>query len=357
MGHPSAAVFLRRPDWAAGVPRSAWVVVLLLAGLVGCSRERSEARPTPASGALDGERPDVVVLVSPGLKEPAWLGGELAPGGIRFDAAYVRFGSPERNLEDLLSLGGQQAATEWESVWQAAGYATGRGDGTDREALLNAPGPGLYVQLLTEPGREPLQAALAGRQTGDGRVWAVCALAGDPSSEPLSEALHRIPLAVWLPGEAEPGEVRTPVVSLADLGVSVARSVRRGWEAGCVAHSRARRTVSRVYAHQTPDRVARLRARKTMAKRALRSARWRLVRRPGEADRLSYVESDPQSTRDDSAIAGAQAQMAGLGGICSGGFVMIWFAPSGGVLKWNCVIPVVTHPLRVLRTRANCVTT
>ncbi|MEZ5975788.1 MAG: hypothetical protein R3E96_13400 [Planctomycetota bacterium] len=213
------------------------------------------------------------MLVSPGLKEPAWLGGELAPGGIRFDAAYVRFGSPERNLEDLLSLGGQQAATEWESVWQAAGYATGRGDGTDREALLNAPGPGLYVQLLTEPGREPLQAALAGRQTGDGRVWAVCALAGDPSSEPLSEALHRIPLAVWLPGEAEPGEVRTPVVSLADLGVSLL-DLCGGWEAG------------RVGAFGTADSFARMLTKRPIVWRGyvlandgegggwVRSARW-----------------------------------------------------------------------------------
>ncbi|HRV83037.1 MAG TPA: hypothetical protein P5218_16515, partial [Planctomycetota bacterium] len=327
---------LPAPAWAAVLGSwgtGSWLLALWACGcLLACSKGPLDSRPPSKAGALPtvaaGDRPDVLMLVSPGLDRSGWNDPlVLAPGtqvaawmaqGVACESAYVRFVDPERNQADLGGLGYLGNNSEWARQWRQGGYRYQEGSALEREAFFaaDANAPGVFVEQLTDSGwaalEAELQALAQAPQPKRPRIRALTAWIGDASQPELCEARLQVPLLFVLPDGLGAGETRPQVVALPDVGATLL-DLCGLWPEGTQEDPLGAASFARILLQEPLAWRGYVLAKGTTGGGWIRSARWRLLRTQNGSDLLSLVAEDPNNTRDDSGSPAAAAQMRGMG--------------------------------------------
>lgn len=314
------------------------LLVLLVAALVlsisSCGGEDQEFKPVAKTGALEGSAPDVVLFV---LRSSTLLEGARQPRpaslgpldkGVAFSSAYLRSPDELTAMADLHWLG-KALTKEDKSKYltesplmvgmQQGGYATSIHGGVEsfvEYMAEDSAGPRFaIVNTWSEEDWAASEKAVRSREQSTGQailsVWT--ALTAFEAPEALTEKQLSIPLVFSMPGTLPEGQTHTQVVSLADVGPTILDLCGLIPE-GTRFHEHAGASFARILQKKPLAWRGFVLAKTPEGAGWIRSTRWRLVRDAAGQQTLSYVEKNPLSISDDSALTGAPAQLKGLGG-------------------------------------------
>ncbi|MFT7678779.1 MAG: hypothetical protein ACI8QC_002776 [Planctomycetota bacterium] len=296
--------------------RRLWICLCLL---VSCGQDIPGAPPERA-GALEGDRPSVLLLIveqaqASDLDRQGLLDGNtLVSLGTRMGGAYGRFDQAAATRTDLLgsvNLPGLDAGGDLAAHFVAGDYRTPELSVEDYSALWTGSGPAFGV--LNFGGDQGLGQATAmvesllASEHGAEVLWAVVALTGDPAAEPISEGRLAVPMVLGIEGRLERGEIRPQVVSHADLAATLLDlcDLGRSPGEGAEGQSFARLLIKKPHAWRGHVLARCVAPSPDEPWGWVRSRKWRMVIGPDEFFELSYVEADPLSQQDDSGRPGA----------------------------------------------------
>lgn len=304
----------------------------LVLSISSCGGDSEDFKPVNKTGALDGSAPDVILfLVDPSeqsaLESLAKAEAFSAPGRIVFGAAYARTPDPAQAESDVFWLGKtlarkQEAGDLLDSPlfteMRKGGYSTKIVGDSQLLPYLDGESAGPRFVLVKSSAilawADNMDGLAKARKSSKRGILTVfTALPVDHQAEKLAEERLRVPLVFTLPNATSAPELRTQVVSLPDVGVTILDLC--GLLPGDTRPS-----------DNEGASFARILQKKPLAWRGfvlaktasgdgwIRSTRWRLSHSTANGLTLSYIEKDPLNTRDDSDLPGAQAQLEGLGG-------------------------------------------
>ncbi len=142
-----AAVGPKRIIGTGSMPIGGMLLVSFLCLLsLACGAEEYDPQ-TQQSGALGGERPDVLVVLTESHVASSYFGmaesepqhGFLVQDGVVFDAAYARFESLESSLMDMEYMGGRIGQDTWMARLKNAGYRFGPSQPSGLRAFFEEP--------------------------------------------------------------------------------------------------------------------------------------------------------------------------------------------------------------------------
>lgn len=290
--------------------RRLWICLCLL---VSCGQDIPGAPPQRA-GALEGDRPSVLLLVveqaqaSDLDRQGLFDGKTLVSLGTRMGGAYARFDQAAAARTDLFgsaNLPGLASGGDLAAHFAAGGYRTPQLSAEDYSALWTADGPAFgSLSFSGEQGLGQATALIQSLLEGEHAsavLWAVVALSGDPEAEPISEQRLGVPMVLGIEGRLAHGEIRPQVVSHADLAATLLDLCDLGRSPGEGAQGRsfARLLIKQPHAWRGHVLARCVEPIAGQPHAWVRSRKWRMVLGPEDKALLSFVEEDPLSTADD----------------------------------------------------------
>ncbi|MDF1838906.1 MAG: hypothetical protein P1V35_13630 [Planctomycetota bacterium] len=312
-----------------------WLLGAALVLTIGsCGGGDDSFKPVNKTGALDGSAPDVILFL---LRNSEALEGKLqerpvdmgpVSSGVTFSAAYLRSPVDLAALGDLHWLGRELTGEDKQidlvdspffQAMEQGGYTTEIFNGIEPLAdYLNMESAGPRMALFHTWSAEDwvlAEKAVRAKEAESGRsmlsVWT--ALTNEESPESITEQQLRIPLIFSLPGTLPQAQSHTQVVSLADVGPTILDLCGLIPE-GTEFHDHEGASFARVLQKKPLVWRGFVLAKSASGAGWIRSTRWRLIRQDDGSQLLTHVEKVPASTKDDSGLPGANAQLEGLGG-------------------------------------------
>jgi len=298
------------------------ILFLLLAGLFGCSDDPPmTTASTPDTGRIDGELPNVVLLVAErldplDLEDPETLAScpglaRLVSEGSRFASAFAPTSSAQhaaRCLETGQRPGAGRAAPD--VLESLDGYLFAEREGAEcLDAIEPAsrfflrvflPGPAAQQRGRIDTLLSALFARLQQQGLADDTL-VVLTSESAPASDgsPLSDESLRVPLVFWLPGRVPANEVRQQLVSHPDVPVTLRDLLGAEPSGGVDGESFARLLTKRRQAwrdHVVFEEAADGEWR--VAGRAFRTKAWKYVRAANGTESFYSMRNDPREQDD-----------------------------------------------------------
>ncbi|MCP5024488.1 MAG: hypothetical protein GY930_22325 [bacterium] len=303
----------------------------LVLSISSCGGDSEDFKPVNKTGALDGGAPDVILFVlepseQSALESLARAETFPAPGRIVFGAAYARTPGPVQAKSDLFWLG-KTLAQEQEAdnlldsplftEMRKGGYSTRIVGDSQLQPYLDEESAGPRFVLVQSSAMLAWAVNMDGlakarESSKRGILTVFTALPVDHQAEKLAEERLRVPLVFTLPNATSAPELRTQVVSLPDVGVTILDLCGLLLEGSATSDNEGA-SFARILQKKPLAWRGFVLAKTASGDGWIRSTRWRLLHSTVNGLTLSYIEKDPLNTRDDSDLPGAQAQLEGLG--------------------------------------------